>query len=180
MLPKYTNLKENSELFLKSILKSIPKTKVDLEKRKKKAKFVAGNMVLLARYKDGIEEGLFEPNKKIFELLQKQRTRSLSGITAITVLLKPWGCQGECVYCPSEARMPKSYLSGEPAVMRAILNKWDAKKQVLTRLKALDLMGHNTSKNELIILGGTWQNYPREYRKDFIKRMYQTVLMKQK
>ena len=146
MLPIHSNLKKRSERFLKLILDNPPKDKKKLEKIKKKEKFVEGNMALLARYKDGIEEGIFETNSHIFRLLQKQRTRSLSGITAITLLMKAWPCQGKCVYCPSEARMPKSYLSGEPAVMRAILNKWDAKKQVQTRLKALEMMGHNRSE----------------------------------
>ena len=173
MLPQVSTLKERTEKFLESLLKNLPKTKADLEKKKKKLHYVESNMLLLERYRDGIEEGRYEPKKILFKLFQKQRTRSISGITAITILLKPWPCQGKCVYCPTEARMPKSYLSGEPAVMRAILNKWDAKRQVKTRLSALEMMGHNTDKNELIILGGTWQNYPLQYREEYIQRMYE-------
>ena len=173
MLPKYATLKERTEEFLDIITVDVPKDKVALEKLKKKTKYVENNMVILARYRDGIEEGKYSINDNILRLLTKQSTRSISGITAITILLKPWPCQADCVYCPTEARMPKSYLSGEPGVMRAILNRWDAKKQVKTRVKALQLMGHDTSKNELIILGGTWQNYPKKYREEFVQRMYE-------
>jgi len=166
------NLITKTQEFIYTLLSNLPQTKKELEKIKRKEKYVENNILLLKVYREGIESGIYEPNKKLFELFQKQRTRSLSGITAITILLKPWGCQGKCVYCPTEARMPKSYLSGEPAVMRAILNRWDAKKQVKTRIKALFLMGHTPNKNEMIILGGTWQNYPKDYREEFIKRMY--------
>lgn len=172
-LPTIVNIKSQTEAFLESLLRNPPKNKKELEKRKRLAKYVPNSMTLLERYKDGIEEGKYELDRDFYQLFLKQRTRSISGITAITILLKPWPCQGECVYCPTEARMPKSYLSGEPAVMRAILNRWDAKKQVHTRLKALDMMGHNTEKNELIILGGTWQNYPKSYREEYIRRMYE-------
>ncbi len=173
MLTILTNIKEQTELFLESLLLNPPENKKELEKRKRRARYLPNSMLLLERYKDGIEEGKYEVNPDILQLFQKQRTRSISGITAITILLKPWPCQGECVYCPTEARMPKSYLSGEPAVMRAILNRWDAKRQVYTRIRALEMMGHNTEKNELIILGGTWQNYPKPYREEYIRRMYE-------
>lgn len=172
MLPQYTNLKEKTEKFISLMIDTMPETKKDLEKLKKSSHYVKSNMVILERYKDGIEEGIYEPDKHIFQLLQKQRTRSISGITAITIILKPWPCQADCVFCPTEKNMPKSYLSGEPAIMRAILNKWDAKKQVKTRIKALEMMGHTTDKNELIILGGTWDNYPKDYREEFVRRMY--------
>ena len=173
MLPQYSNLKERTERFIEEMLANPPKDKVALEKLKKKMKYVENNMVILERYKDGTEEGIYEADRHIFSLLQKQRTRSISGITAITIILKPWPCQADCVFCPTEARMPKSYLSGEPAVMRAILNKWDAKKQVKSRIKALEMMGHTTDKNELIILGGTWDNYPKHYREEYVQRMYE-------
>ena len=173
MLPQYKSLKLRTEDFIEVLLEHVPENKNGLEKLKKRQKFVENNMIILARYRDGIDEGRYEPSPQVFALLQKQSTRSKSGITAVTILLKPWPCQGKCVYCPTEARMPKSYLSGEPGVMRAILNHWDAKKQVQTRVKALQLMGHETSKNELIILGGTWENYPLSYREDFVQRMYE-------
>src|SRR5690348_10381197 len=51
--------------------------------------------------------------------LKRREVRSLSGVAIVTVLTKPYACPGKCVYCPTEAIMPKSYLSNEPAAMRA-------------------------------------------------------------
>jgi len=68
--------------------------------------------------------------------------------------------------------MPKSYLSNEPAIMRAILTKFDPYRQVKTRLKALATNGHKTDKVELITLGGSWSAYPRQYQTWFIKRCF--------
>ena len=53
-------------------------------------------------------------------LLRKRAVRTMSGIASVAVLTKPYPCPGECVYCPSEPGVPQSYLSNEPAVMRAI------------------------------------------------------------
>lgn len=68
--------------------------------------------------------------------------------------------------------MPKSYLSNEPAVMRAILNKFDPEKQVENRLKSLEAQGHPTDKIELIIIGGTWSYLPKNYQERFIKNCF--------
>ncbi|HCC21867.1 TPA: tRNA uridine(34) 5-carboxymethylaminomethyl modification radical SAM/GNAT enzyme Elp3 [Candidatus Uhrbacteria bacterium] len=109
----------------------------------------------------------------LFErLLIKARIRSLSGVAIITVLTKPYPCPGRCVYCPSEARMPKSYLSNEPAAMRALTYKFDPYHQVIGRLQALTNNGHPTDKIELIVKGGTWSAYRWDYRCEFIRRCF--------
>ena len=68
--------------------------------------------------------------------------------------------------------MPKSYLSNEPAAMRALLNKFDPHRQVTMRLKALAANGHPTDKVELIVKGGTWSAYEWRYQQWFIKRCF--------
>lgn len=88
-------------------------------------------------------------------LLRVKPTRSASGVATITVITKPWKCGGNCLFCPNDIRMPKSYLSNEPACQRAERNFFDPYLQVQARLKALHEMGHNTDKVELIVLGGT-------------------------
>lgn len=109
----------------------------------------------------------------LFErVLTRKDVRSLSGVAVVTVLTKPYACPGKCVYCPTEAIMPKSYLSNEPAAMRALLNRFDPWKQVETRLAALEENGQQNGKIELIVKGGTWSAYPWDYRQWFIKRCF--------
>jgi len=149
--------------------------KIAFEILKKKNKICIPNMEILRVYRELIQEGILKEDDRVMTMLRKQRARSISGISAITILTKPYYCPGECVYCPTEARMPKSYLSDEPAVMRAVLNHWDAKKQVDTRIKALNMMGHPTSKCEMIILGGTFSVYDKTYMDQYILEMYNAL-----
>ncbi|MDP3244491.1 MAG: tRNA uridine(34) 5-carboxymethylaminomethyl modification radical SAM/GNAT enzyme Elp3 [bacterium] len=102
------------------------------------------------------------------KILQKRAVRTLSGVAIITVLTKPYPCPGKCVYCPTEARMPKSYLSNEPAAARALRLKFNPFNQVRERLKTLEANGHPTDKIELIVKGGTWSAYPWKYQMWFI------------
>ncbi len=104
--------------------------------------------------------------------LTRREVRSLSGVAIVTVLTKPYACPGKCVYCPTEAIMPKSYLSNEPAAMRALMHKFDPWRQVTARLRALVENGHAADKIELIVKGGTWSAYPWDYRAWFIKRCF--------
>lgn len=71
--------------------------------------------------------------------------------------------------------MPKSYFSNEPAASRALLASFDPFNQVQTRLKSLELTGHDTSKVELIILGGTFSAIPKRYRTWFTRRALQAL-----
>ncbi|MFA4930830.1 MAG: tRNA uridine(34) 5-carboxymethylaminomethyl modification radical SAM/GNAT enzyme Elp3 [Patescibacteria group bacterium] len=110
---------------------------------------------------------------EIFErLLTKRRIRTMSGVSVISVMTKPMGCPGNCVYCPSPARMPKSYLENQPAAMRGVMNDFDPYEQVRSRLIMLDKMGHDISKNEMIVLGGTFSAHPVKYQELFIKRCF--------
>ncbi len=106
------------------------------------------------------------------KVLTRRGVRSLSGVAVVTVLTKPYACPGKCVYCPTEAIMPKSYLSNEPAAMRALMNRFDPWKQVTQRLTALTRNGHAADKIELIVKGGTWSAYAWEYQQWFIKRCF--------
>ena len=67
---------------------------------------------------------------------------------------------------------PRSYLSAEPAVLRANRNDFDAHKQFNDRADALSMCGHPVDKIEIIILGGTWDHYPKEYRYEFMRDIY--------
>ncbi|MDA3815329.1 MAG: hypothetical protein PF549_03105 [Patescibacteria group bacterium] len=98
--------------------------------------------------------------------------RTQSGVAVIAVLTKPSSCPGKCIYCPTEKEMPKSYLSNEPAVMRAISAKFNPYVQVQRRIKALELNGHKTDKIELIVMGGTFSYFPKSYQTNFIAQCF--------
>ena len=112
------------------------------------------------------------PDLEFEKLIRKRGVRSLSGIASVTVITKDYDCPGKCIYCPKEPDMPKSYLSNEPAVMRAILNDFDPYRQVAARLEGLGKTGHPTDKIEMIIAGGTFNFYPSEYQTDFVKGVF--------
>ncbi len=106
-----------------------------------------------------------ELEERLLAVLRMKPRRSASGVATITVITKPWPCGSDCLYCPSDVRMPKSYLADEPACARAELNAFDPYLQVSARLTALSQMGHATDKIELIVLGGTWSDYPAPTRR---------------
>lgn len=107
--------------------------------------------------------------------IKTKNTRTISGVTPVTVLTKPFPCPGKCIFCPNDYRMPKSYLSSEPGAQRAFANKFDPYMQTYNRLLAYKNMGHGTDKVELIVLGGTWSAYPKEYQRWFIKRCFDAM-----
>lgn len=113
-----------------------------------------------------------EANTGLLELLKRRAVRTMSGVAPITVLTKPYPCPGRCVYCPTERNMPKSYIASEPAAARALANQFDPYKQVSGRIAQLEHNGHVADKIELIVLGGTWSFYEKDYQEWFIKRCF--------
>ena len=99
-------------------------------------------------------------------------SRTISGVTPVAVMAKPFGCPGECVYCPTYPEAPKSYTSESPAVIRARRCNYESRRQVEERLRILSDMGHPADKVELIVMGGTFLAYPEEYQYQFIKDCY--------
>ena len=75
-----------------------------------------------------------------------------------------------CLFCPTDARMPKSYVPDEPGARRAVQHDFDPHQQTAARLEALESIGHPTDKIELLILGGSWSAYPRDYQDWFVQR----------
>ena len=102
----------------------------------------------------------------------RKPTKTISGITPVAVMLPPRACEhGTCVYCPS-LNVPQSYTPKSPVVMRASEVNYDSYKQVKARIKAFEVMNHPTEKIELIIMGGTFLEYPKKFQYEFIKRCY--------
>lgn len=111
----------------------------------------------------------------ILKALQMKPTRTMSGVAPVTVLTKPYPCPGNCLFCPSDIRMPKSYLASEPGAQRAEKHFFDPYLQTFSRIQTLADMGHAVDKIELIVLGGTWSNYPEDYQIWFIKRCFDAM-----
>jgi elongator complex protein 3 len=105
----------------------------------------------------------------------RQPSKTLAGVTPIAVMSKPKKCKhGTCLYCPS-LNVPQSYTPLSPPVIRAKMLKYDPYEQVKSRLKAFRLMNHPTDKIELIIMGGTFLEFPVKYQYNFIKRCYDAL-----
>ena len=125
-------------------------------------------------YRELCQEGM-KKNEKIERILRVKDVRTDSGVAPITVLTKPYPCPGKCVYCPTEYRMPKSYISTEPAAARALSLDFDPYEQVTQRIQTLERNGHTTNKIELIVKGGTWSAYPKDYREWFIAKCFEAA-----
>lgn len=130
------------------------------------------NIKLIRAYHQLLKEKKISKNIEIENLFKKRGVRSESGIVAVQVLTKPYFCPWQCIFCPNEVWMPKSYISTEPGAMRAFLNQFDPIKQTYNRLISLTMTGHQTDKIEMIVLWGTWDVYPQDYKIDFIKSLY--------
>lgn len=120
-------------------------------------------------------DGLPPFDPAVLERIRLKPVRTHSGVTPVTVLTKPFPCPGECIFCPNDVRMPKSYVTGEPGALRAAQNSFDPYLQTISRLRAYTSIGHPTAKIELIILGGTWSFYPENYQIWFVKRIFDAL-----
>lgn len=133
---------------------------------------VPTNMQILKTYFSLVDEKKLELSPHFEKLLKKRSIRSQSGIVAVQVLTKPFRCPGKCIFCPNDDTMPKSYINTQPWAMRALLNNFDPYRQVYNRLLSLKLTGHDTDKIEMIVLWGTRDVYPKKYKVEFIKGLY--------
>ena len=134
-------------------------------------------------------------NNNLKNLITKKKSKSNSGVVVITILTSgspeyiddngdkvvgKFSCKHNCAYCPNEkghegnnwVEQPRSYLYSEPAVLRANENNFDPILQFNSRVDTLIKMGHIVDKLEIIVLGGTWSNYHKNYKDQFIKEMY--------
>jgi len=171
------------------------KTTNDIDRFKKviqkKHKYTMSNAEFIKIYKY-----LNLENQQLRNLITKKKCKSNSGVLVITVLTSAhpeyiddgdgktkrakFSCKHDCAYCPNEpahegnnwVAQPRSYLYAEPAVLRANANDFDPIKQMNSRISSLINMGHIPDKLEIIVLGGTWSEYPRNYQDRFITDLY--------
>ncbi len=121
------------------------------------------------------QDGVPAYDEGMLHKLRRKPVRTMSGVTPVTLLTKPFPCPGTCIFCPNDVRMPKSYLADEPGAQRAEKNAFDPYLQTYVRLQTYHNLGHSTGKIEIIILGGTWSFYPETYQIWFVKRIFDAM-----
>ncbi|KAF7456151.1 putative elongator complex protein 3 [Cryptosporidium felis] len=190
---------EPLNMFIHDLVLLSPKTKEEYEVAmntlRRKYKIAPSKAQIIRTYEELLQNGMNLPNSNISELIQeydmmggqkelvnglekslisKKAVRSQSGVIVVTILTSPgaFSCKHDCHYCPNEPGQPRSYLSTEPAVLRANQNSFDAVKQFRDRSITLKNNGHVIDKIEILVLGGTWSGYPRDYQRNFIRDIY--------
>jgi elongator complex protein 3 len=133
------------------------------------------NANIIKEYKRLVSIGEIDVYPIFEEILRKRSIRTMSGVAPVAVLTKSYPCPGTCAYCPRQKDVPVSYLSNEPAVMRAIRCHYDPYEQVFQRLKSLEDNGHHPEKIELIVMGGTWSYFPQKYKYWYILNCFKAA-----
>ncbi len=115
---------------------------------------------------------------RLQKALVRKPVKTASGVAVIALMPKPYACpHGRCTYCPGgvEFNTPNSYTGQEPSTQNAIANSYDPKKQILDKLEHLIGYGHDSTKLELVIVGGTFLFMPRDYQISFIKSCFDAL-----
>jgi len=150
-------------------------SRLQLEKLKKKA----ASDYSLDRYPSNSEILVhLGPGAKpeFVEILRVHPRRSASGIVVVTAFSAPFLCpHGTCVFCPGGPSVgtPQSYLPQSPGMKTALDAKFDPCLQVKRSLAKYTANGHEISKVETIIEGGTFIAVPKDYQTDFVKGVYE-------
>ena len=160
---------ENTKVWRVNTLQTI------LKKFPKEGKGLYRHDDLVKAYKELVKKNEIKGSKTVEERIRMKPTRTQSGVATVTVLMRPFMCPGMCIFCPNEPNMPKSYIASEPGAQRALTYEFDPYLQTYNRIKALQDIGHNTQKIELIILGGTCSVYPEKYIIWFVKRCFDAM-----
>ena len=156
-------------------------------------KMNVNKIILRKSYLNLVEKNILKMDNDFLKLLIKKPQRSFSGIQSVSILTSPYpswvddddvthiqefSCKHNCYFCPDERDkndkmvMPRSYLSREPACRRGLRNNFDPMEQIYDRLFSLENQGHPLDKLELIVLGGTVLEYPREYLEYFVRQCF--------
>lgn len=171
----FENMDKLRTKFTQLFNKRCRETKISIQKR---------DMIL--EYQLSLENGTIEQNVLLEKMLCKKPSRSISGIVSITLVMSPYpngqsfSCKHNCYYCPNEPAhkgnqyqaQPRSYLYHEPAVRRANRHSFKAFEQMIDRMDTLYMNGHTIDKLEIIVEGGTYNEYPMDYLEDFNRDTY--------
>ncbi len=111
-------------------------------------KIIIKKTELILEYQKLLNLNKISKNMLLEKLLCKKPSRSISGISSITLVMSPFpdgqafSCKHNCYYCPNEPAhsgnnfqaQPRSYLYHEPAVRRANRNKFESYQQMIDRM----------------------------------------------
>jgi elongator complex protein 3 len=142
----------------------LERAKKDAAKRHHLDRFLTNSQIYLA----------LTPEERVGrkEIFRVHPRRSASGIVIVTVFTSPASCpHGTCVYCPGGPSMgtPQSYVPDGPSMRGARGVGFDPYLQAQKMLKKYLDRGHEASKVELMVEGGTFLAMPRDYQEWFIK-----------
>ena len=116
--------------------------------------------------------------QRLQKILIKKPVKTASGVAVIALMPKPYACpHGRCTYCPGgiEFNTPNSYTGKEPVAISSIKNHYDPNIQITSKLNQLQIFGHDATKIELVIVGGTFLFMPKDYQQNFIKSCYDAL-----
>ncbi|MBU1202309.1 MAG: tRNA uridine(34) 5-carboxymethylaminomethyl modification radical SAM/GNAT enzyme Elp3 [Nanoarchaeota archaeon] len=113
--------------------------------------------------------------------LMTKPTRTISGVAVIAIMSAPHACpHGKCIYCPGGigsffGDVPQSYTGREPSTMRGIRNDYDSYRVVFNRLEQYIVLGQNPQKAEIIIMGGTFPSFDKQYKEEFVNYIFKAM-----
>lgn len=169
---------ENSSRAIAYISDRILRGEVGTRSQLERAKKEASRKYSLDRYISNSELLMSVPAGRragLETLLQVHPRRSASGIVVVTAFSAPFSCpHGTCVFCPGGPRLgtPQSYMRDSPGMRSALAAGFDPFLQVQKSLSKYTSNGHDVSKVETIIEGGTFIAVPLDYQKAFVKGVY--------
>lgn len=176
------------KLFVKDLIKVDPSKdniEITIVSLRKKYKIIPTKNQMRYIYEKYFIDTPINTHLSSWMILKSMRSRS--GVLVSTIVLKPsaFSCPKKCAYCPTETDLngnftqPKSYLSSEPAMLRALQYKFDVRGQIWDRIVAYIKTGNITNldkgiayKLEIIVSGGTWESYPLAYRNTVMQEIY--------
>ncbi len=122
-----------------------------------------------------------EEREEYGKFLITKPARTASGVFPIAVMSAPFACShGKCIFCcggPNSVfgDVPQSYTGNEPSTMRAIRANYDPYLIVFNRLEQYIVLGRIPQKCEVIIQGGTFPSFPKEYQESFVMNIYKAM-----
>lgn len=138
----------------------------------------------ISKFPSNIEilEELNEEQKEFYKnFLITKPIRTMSGVAPLAVMTKPIPCShGKCTFCPGGPKsifgdVPQSYTGNEPSTMRAIRANYDPYLIVFNRLEQYMLLNQVPEKTEVIIQGGTFCSFPKDYQEEVIKYTFKAM-----
>lgn len=158
--------------FYNEITEYIENGKIKSKEELQKEKLILSKKFNLDVVPSDVEILNFKNNKKYVNLLRKKPTRTISGVAVVAAMTSPEACpHGKCIFCPGgvDNNSPQSYTGFEPSALRGRNNYYDSYNITFNRLKQLETIGHDTSKVDLIVMGGTFTARSEEYQRNFVK-----------